>query len=193
MKYIELLQKIARDEISTNNLMIKVNKGPTTVSNKVYIYKGGSFFDVDDKTQALSSYCPDIDILGIEVEKYPIPQKARFVKHLNSFGEIEDTDMYIASQDVLKEIEDMYIELEINLDSCQGCCENVDVLLQKLNVYKEIAEFLGGDIDKYHQDILDRYYEEYKKREEKEKQEEKDKDIIGSETRELIRKLLKSL
>ena len=93
-----------------------------------------------------------------------------------------DTPMTEARKTVLKEIEDLYMDLSMEIDNCQGCMDGLDEAFEELRIYKDLIRYLGGNIDKNHKEVLDRWYEKAKKR-------EKEENNVKERTKILMNKL----
>ena len=79
---------------------------------------------------------------------------------------------------LIKHLKYKYWELDLELDSCQGCCEDLDGKFKELEFYKEQVKQLGDDINKDSDKIINNIYKKWRQEETKCKQEEERKDKI---------------
>lgn len=79
-----------------------------------------------------------------------------------------------ALQKVIENIEMLYIDLYMNLDSCQGCTSDCDAKLEMLKIYKDIVAELGSNIDDDFQLLSNKWYKD----KEHQEQIKKDKDKV---------------
>lgn len=82
--------------------------------------------------------------------------------------EVKEDKYDYSKEQVIMFIEDAYEELDMMLDCCQGCCEDLDGKFEELRAYRKAVEALGGDIEKDQKLMIDRYYKRCKEREAKE-------------------------
>lgn len=83
-----------------------------------------------------------------------------------------------AEKEVLKELEKLYIELDSDIDACQGCMDNLDTNFEILNVYKDLMSYLSGNSN-YTEDNRARMVEElYQRFREQKEEEERNKNIL---------------
>ena len=59
---------------------------------------------------------------------------------------------------LIKHLKYKYWELDLELDSCQGCCEDLDGKFKELEFYKEQVKQLGDDINKDSDKIINNIY-----------------------------------
>lgn len=84
-----------------------------------------------------------------------------------------------ARDSILTQLEDQYIDLNMEIDACQGCMEGLDEAFDELLIYKELIKFLGGNIERNYKKVLDRWYAR-RKEEERLEQEEKEREPFDS-------------
>lgn len=82
--------------------------------------------------------------------------------------EVKEDKYDYTREQVIMFIEDAYEELDMMLDCCQGCCEDLDGKFEELRAYRKAVEILGGDIENDQKLMIDRYYKRCKEREAKE-------------------------
>lgn len=152
MSYFELLTKISRKEIETKNLKIKDN------NNIVWTFDCNGDFIRDDNfgTEFLSEHYSDVELPQLRVQP------------LNS--EPEQSSMSKATQKVLLELENMYMDLNMTIDNCQGCMDNLDEAFDRLNIYKCLIEFLGGNVKDNYQRMVEDWYSKRRIEEQKEQE-----------------------
>lgn len=94
----------------------------------------------------------------------------------------DDTPKEIAHQraldSIIKMIERKYIDLDMEIDCCQGCMSNLNQAFEELKIYSDIVKFLGGNIEGKRQELVDDWYERARAREEKENKEKAERDAI---------------
>lgn len=146
MLLIDLLQKINNNEILTADLKIEDGNGVKWMYNTI----AKQFTNQSDR---LLTYYNDIELLFLPVKVLPREIKLNIAEEK-------------ALKEVIIEIEDMYEEIEQELDACQGCINNLDVYFAKLDLYKNIVKSLGGDIDKDKKEMVDRFYKKAKEQDE---------------------------
>ena len=81
-------------------------------------------------------------------------------------------------QDLIKELMLKYIDLDIELDSCQGCTDNLQSKFNELNFYKSQIENLGGNFEKLKKEMYSKRYNELIKQQKEEERIVKEKDKI---------------
>lgn len=64
-----------------------------------------------------------------------------------------------ARERVIETLEMNYMDLEMEMDACQGCMENLDVAFKELDILKKLIRYLGGDIDAHKQEVVDKWWE----------------------------------
>ena len=75
-------------------------------------------------------------------------------------------------------IERKYIDLDMEIDCCQGCMSNLNQAFEELKIYSDIVKFLGGNIEGKRQELVDDWYKRARAREEKENKEKAERDAI---------------
>lgn len=169
ISYIELLKQIKTNTIDKDNYIFIDNKSQTWIwSNDINGFEhretNGNFCG-DDWITYLTDEYDELDLIDLVFTLVPKTK-------------IEDTPKYIAIQETINLIEDLYMDLEMEIDNCQGCMDGLDIEFERLKIYKDIVKFLGGDIDKHKQELTDKWFEKKKIQEEKEKKEKEKKDKI---------------
>lgn len=171
LDYFRLLQKIKNKEIDVENVTIEDNnktfwKWDFDTSCLYRTENGFNFLD-DGYKVYLSEQYTDLELLDLLFTVTPIPKNEIDYAQINANNEIID------------EIERAYMDLDMQIDNCQGCMEGLDTAFAKLKIYKSIVKFLGGDIDSHLQELTDRWFDERHKQDEKEKLEkEKEQNVI---------------
>lgn len=167
--YYDLLKQIKENKVNKKNLNIIDNYSKSWVwSDDIcgfeHIDREGGFCGDDFVTYLTDEYS-ELDLVDLCVTI--IPQE-----------NIEETPKYIATQEVIDMIETLYMDLDMEIDNCQGCMESLDEAFEKLRIYKNIVKFLGGDIENHIQELTDKWFENAHKRSEKEKQEQEKRDKV---------------
>lgn len=82
-----------------------------------------------------------------------------------------------ARKEIIDFIIKKYISLDLSLDACQGCCEDLDEKFGVLRYYKKIARYLGGMneeefrkvVHDKHSEVWDEEMKEYEERQRRNK------------------------
>lgn len=161
MFYYELIRKLTEKEINPDNYTFKMDDDSKT----------SYFWDEDEEDLY---YKNNMGKLYIKDEyKFPeIMQKTMLV--------IKNDKKILTKSEkkVLKELEKLYIELDSDIDACQGCMNNLDTNFEILNVYKDLMSYLSGNSN-YVEDNRDRMVEElYQRFKEQKEEEEHNKNIL---------------
>lgn len=156
--FTDLLKKIKNNEIITTNLKIEDSLGVKWIYNNI----ANQFTNQNDR---LLSYYNDLELLFLYVKILPKDIKTNIAEEK-------------AIKEIILELEDMYENIDQYLDSCQGCTDNLDVYFAKLNLYKNIVEYIGGDIDKDKQAMVDRFWKKALEEQKIEQDIDKRKDAI---------------
>ena len=164
-KWIELLSLIKENKI----------KSPLFVTDsKGYIYEydfdSGNFINEED--EPLVNIYNDIDLINLELKILDNPKGDKTKK--------EDILDIQARNKLREELEFNYMDLNMMLDNCQGCCDNLEEHFAELRILKEVIKFLGVDIDKKEEysRIYDNWYKVVSERDKKEKELKQKKDDI---------------
>lgn len=168
LTYFDLLSGIKNKEISIDDLKVidnneKVWEWDTEING--FSARENGYGMCDNYCVFLTEHYDDIDLVDLLFTILPAEQP-------------KETPKYIAAQKIINFIEEKYIDLEMELDNCQGCCDNIDVHLEELKWYDEIVKFLGGNIEGHKQELIDNWYAKTKAQNEKEKQEKDEKDKV---------------
>lgn len=164
-KWIELLGLIKENKI----------KSPLFVTDsKGYIYEydfdSGNFINEED--EPLVNIYNDIDLINLELKILDNPKGDKTKK--------EDILDIQARNKLREELEFRYMDLNMMLDNCQGCCDSLEEHFAELRILKEVIKFLGVDIDikgEYNR-IYDNWYKVVSERDKKEKELKQKKDDI---------------
>ena len=162
--YFELLRLIANNDIIVASLQFKDNND----REWRYDMTDKSFRSVKDDTYFSEAYC-DIELPGILVTRIP-PKIEPPVK-----------DRSRAEKQVIKELENLYMDLDMEIDCCQGCMEGLDDAFEELHIYgKILKDQFGVDIkdDATRQRMVDEWFA--KKKAEREEEERNHKYIFDS-------------
>lgn len=83
-----------------------------------------------------------------------------------------------ATHNIIDFLEKYYMDLEMEIDNCQGAMDGLDIAFEELNILKELVKYLGGDIDAHKQELVDKWFKDAREKAEVEKQENERKDAI---------------
>ena len=159
MKYINFIEELKKghyDKVITDDtLRIRTlnynDPNNYRFNNDIKEFEAGK--NEDGSYIGLSDKYTSLEILNLDIEPFLI----------NSEPEKSDRDR--AKEQVRKEIEDAYMDLTQELDACQGCIEDVNMLIEKTRIYSMVIEMLGGDIEKNFKEVLDRWIKKVNKQE----------------------------
>ena len=158
--YLDLLNKIAKKEINPYNYIVVYNATS-------YSYNGLAFVDINKQplTRSLvqnESAC---------INKYIVLNK---IKNISNTKNKEDNTIRRAKKDIIEELWNKYLSLDWDIDTCQGCMNDLDKQFKKVNIYKNLLEFLGINVDKERERKFDKWYkEQIHKQNEEQKEKEK--------------------
>lgn len=166
MNYYDLMKKIVNKEIDTENLRIGIIS--KTTGDEHYFYyddEDGNFYIKHSMgTEFLLDGYDDLSLAKLEVIVY---------EDYNEENESQDLDYIRAKQQVIKELEKLYINLDQEINCCQGCMEGLDSAFKELNIYSDLLNQLSEQdnyIEVNQSRLIDEWYEaRYKEEEEKEK------------------------
>lgn len=158
IKFLDLLKQINNDELDTGNLEIEY-------LDTVYTYNqdDGFFVNKDDPEDLLSDKYTDSDLINMGVIL------------------INDADYRIEpwKKELIYDYITKYIQLEIELNSCQGCTSGAGNMMKQMKYYQEKIKELDGDFDYFHKMYYDKIWnKEVEKQKEKELEEERKDKII---------------
>ena len=161
-KYLDFLKDLADGKYSTETLRIKV----VNDEENEHIYRLGECGFADEDGFYLLDEYSDLDILTLEI------------------GVLDDTEITenspesIAKKQVIAWVEKAYMDLDMALDNCQGCCDGVDEKFATLRIYEDLVKHLGGDIKSHIQELTDNWFAENRKRVEQEEKEQAERDKV---------------
>lgn len=171
LNYFSLLQKIKNKEIDVENVIIEDNNNEIWKwdfeTSCLYRVENGYNFLNDGYKVYLSEHYSDLQVLDLIFTVKPLP------KNEIDFAQIT------ANNEIISDIEKAYMDLDMQIDNCQGCMEGLDIAFAKLKIYKNIVKFLGGDIDSHIQELTDNWFAERHKQDELDKiEKEKEQKVI---------------
>lgn len=152
ISYFELLSKMMKNEIDSKDLRIR------DMNNIVWTFDNeGNFIKVDNfGTEFLCEHYSDVEFPSLMVE---------------ILGDDQETiNKKEASKKVLLKLENLYMDLSMTIDNCQGCMDDLDLAFAELNVYSDLIEYLGGNVKDNYSRMVDDWYEKQRKLDEKEKE-----------------------
>ena len=157
--YLHLLNKIANKEINPYNYIVVYN-------DTSYSYNGLTFVDVNKIPLVQRLTQSESAFINLTVVLYKL-------EDISNTKSKEDNTIRRAKKDIIDELWDMYLSLDWDIDACQGCMNDLDKQFKKVNIYKNLLEFLGINVDKERERKFDKWYKEqiYKQnKEQKEKE-----------------------
>lgn len=179
--YFELVYEISHG-------MRDPNFGEYTVVNsdddRVYIFINGDLVSDDDIHIKFEDMYKNCNIESIKLKEKERPKKSESVKYDKAKYYTEDeflgntaknnidddyeydtwdsTPRAVAYERAKKEVIDMletkYMDLEMEIDACQGAMGGLNQAFEELNIYKNLVKYLGGDIDAHIQELTDRWF-----------------------------------
>ena len=175
MTYLQLLTKIENKQINPYNYNLLIN-------DTIYHYNGFEFVDKEN-TKFISRYIrSESDLIHLKVF---LQKKDKFLKTQSQY---EIKKLRKAKGEIMEELWDLYLSLDWELDICQGCTSDLDMLLEKLKIYKRLLEYMGCCVDKDKDRKSNEWYSnEIKKQKEKEEQENKQIEPLWISWRELTK------
>lgn len=158
--YLDLLNKIANKEINPYNYIVVYN-------DTSYSYNGLAFVDVNKRPLVQSLSQSESALINLTVVLYKL-------EDISNTKSKEDNTIRRAKKDIIDELWDMYLSLDWDIDACQGCMNDLDKQFKKVNIYKNLLEFLGINVDKERERKFDKWYkEQIHKQNEEQKEKEK--------------------
>lgn len=151
ISYFELLSMMAKNEIDYRDLRIR------DMNNNMWTYDNeGNFIKVDNfGTEFLCEHYSDVEFPTLMVEILKDDQETINKKE--------------ATKKVLLKLENLYMDLSMTIDNCQGCMDDLDLAFAELNVYSDLIEYLGGNVKDNYSRMVDDWYAKQRKIEEQEK------------------------
>lgn len=158
--YLDLLNKIANKEINPYNYIVVYN-------DTSYSYNGLAFVDVNKRPLVQRLSQSESALINLTVVLYKL-------EDISNTKSKEDNTIRRAKKDIIEELWDMYFSLDWDIDACQGCMNDLDKQFKKVNIYKNLLEFLGVNVDKERERKFNIWYSaEIKKQNEKEEEKKK--------------------
>lgn len=156
MTYLQLLTKIENKQINPYNYYM------ITKSDEIFHFNGFEFVN-NDEIKFVNKYIKsDAEIMHfvIKLEKKPKDIKQNKVKVIRK-----------AKGDIIHELWDMYLSLDWDIDTCQGCIDDLDKQFEKVNIYKRLLEYMGVPVDMERDKKFKKWYsEQIQKQKEEQKQ-----------------------
>lgn len=165
--YYTLLKMIKNNEIERNGLQFidykyKMWKWDENIKGFIYVNTDDRY---DDYLKYLTDEYDELELVDLLITIVPHQKE-------------EDTPKYIATQKVIDMIETMYMDLNMEIDNCQGCMDGLDEAFAELAIYKDIIKFLGGNIENHIQELTNKWFENARKRREETEKEQARKDKV---------------
>lgn len=158
--YLDLLNKIANKEINPYNYIVVYN-------DTSYSYNGLTFVDVNKIPLVQRLTQSESAFINLTVVLYKL-------EDISNTKSKEDNTIRRAKKDIIDELWNMYLSLDWDIDACQGCMNDLDKQFKKVNIYKNLLEFLGINVDKERERKFDKWYkEQIHKQNEEQKEKEK--------------------
>ena len=133
-----------------------------TKSDEIFHFNGFEFVN-NDEIKFVNKYIKsDAEIMHfvIKLEKKPKDIKQNKVKVIRK-----------AKGDIIHELWDMYLSLDWDIDTCQGCIDDLDKQFEKVNIYKRLLEYMGVPVDMERDKKFKKWYsEQIQKQKEEQKQ-----------------------
>lgn len=142
--YNDLLDAISNIE-NIDDFYFKVINTTDKTDNNEYYYINGALCYIDtenSRIRYLKDLYENLDKLILGVFKCSKPDKSD-----------------IAVQNIIEELEDLYMDLNMDIDNCQGCMTNLDSAFKQLELYKELVGYLGGELDKDLDIMMERWHD----------------------------------
>lgn len=162
-KWIELLNIIEEGKVSPP-LFVTDPKGYLYE----YDFEANCFLNEDD--EPLVDSFSDIELINLELTIIDNPREEKTTKE-------NILDQQVKNK-IRDELEFRYMNLNMEIDNCQGCMSGLDEAFAELRILKDIIKYLGVDIDKKeeYERILDNWYRIVKEENKKEEELKKKKD-----------------
>lgn len=160
--YFELLTRIKNNEVETEELFVKVTNFN---DREIYRYSDGCFI-TKDGLYITDSY-DDMDLVDIILEIQQYEKESP-----------EDTLKAQVTEDVIEEIEDLWADLDMQIDNCQGCMSGLEEAFARLKIYEDIIKYLGGDLSITKSAAIDRWYKRAREAEDMCKKIKAEKDAV---------------
>lgn len=169
IKYVDLLQAIKENNIDVENYMFLDNNGrawewSNDIKGFKYNESPDTFYD-DGYINFITSEYDELDLVNLMLTIVPREQ-------------IQNIPQISAKKSIIEHIENLYMDLDMEIDNCQGCMDGLDEAFEKLHIYKDIVEFLGGDIDAHIQELTDKWFEKAELNRQKEQKEQQKRDEV---------------
>lgn len=156
INYFDFLKKIASKELDTKDLNV-IDED----DHKWHFNEEANSF-LNDDNDYLSDYYNDIDLVNLKLKIIPKEESTQF-----SSSE--------ARNKVIKYLENQYMDLDMEIDNCQGCMDGLDEAFEELSIYKDLLSKFGINVEKERQRLTDEWFT---KRREEEKQKESKKKAV---------------
>ena len=173
LNYIELIQQIFEGKIDVTNTTFNIIN-----------YEDDNIYYFDNNLYYISS---DGETGGLFNVLYSDKDIAKVLFKINYNTSLEDVKHTInkmhqskAKSNVINMLEKYYIDLDMEIDNCQGCMEGLEDAMEELSIIDELVKYLGGNIEAHKQELIDNWYKEASiERTIKEAKERQQDDIIG--------------
>lgn len=167
--YVVILKRIKNKELNPKDYIFIDDKHVSWVWNEecnaMESLEQDYYFGDCKSSRYLTDDYDDIELIDLYLHLIPREKE-------------KDTPKYLAKQEIINELEQQYMDLNMELDSCQGCMDGVDEALEKLRIYKDLVKYLGGDIDAHLQELTDEWFKKAKEQEEEDKLEQQRADEV---------------
>lgn len=199
--YFELVYEISHG-------MKDPNFGEYTVVNsdddRVYIFINGELVSDDDMHIKFKDMYKNCNIESIKLKEKERPKKSEGVKYdkvkyytedefLGNTMENNIDDDYeyntwdgtpraVAYERARKKVIDMletkYMDLEMEMDACQGAMGGLNQAFEELAIYKKLVKYLGGDIEAHRQELTDKWFKKASDAQKQREEEQAKKDAV---------------
>ena len=174
--------------------------------DRVYIFVNGDLISNDDAHIKFEDMYKNCNMESINLKEKERPKKSNGVKFnkIKYYTEDEflgktieddfdnnddfeydtwdDTPRAVAYEkakdEVIKMLEERYMDLDMEIDACQGAMEGLNQAFEELDIYKKLVKYLGGDIDAHIQELTDNWFKKASEERKKREDEKAKKDAI---------------
>ena len=169
ISYYDLLKKIKNDEIDPFSFLYIDNHNgdwfwAADVNDFEHIDKSYGFMDDGYKVFLTDKY-DSLELLDLVFQLVPVTKES-------------ETPKYKATQSVIDMLETKFMDLNMEIDNCQGCMDGLDEAFAELNIYKELVKFLGGNIDAHIDELTEKWFKKVEAENKLKKDEQAMKDKV---------------
>lgn len=167
--YVLILKRIKDKELDPTNYIFLDEEGVSWVwsaeCSALESLEKDYYFGDSKSSKYLTEEYDDLDLVDLCLLLVPKEKE-------------ESTPKYIAKQKMIKELETQYMDLEMEIDNCQGCMSGLDEAFETLAILKDLVKYLGGDIEAHKQELVDEWFKKAKAESETKQLEQKKRDEV---------------